>query len=262
MATAQMPASYPAASYAAVHHADVDLEAGGGKDAVALQSGAAMLRLGFIRKVMGMLSAQLLLTAAIAAPIVGHPGVRAFVTTSSWILPLSMLASLVLVLVLSFERVRHSHPHNLILLAAFTAVEGVLVGAISSQYQLSAVLLSVGLTAAITVGLAAYALTTKTDFTMQGGLMVSLLLGLLMTGLLAAFTRSSAVQLLLACGGALLFSAFIVYDVQLLAGSVGDRQAAVQLSPDEYVVAALQIYLDVVQLFLHLLRLVSEMQRN
>jgi FtsH-binding integral membrane protein len=82
------------------------------------------------------------------------------------------------------------------------------------------------------------------------------------SGLLAAFTRSSAVQLLLACGGALLFSAFIVYDVQLLAGSVGDRQAAVQLSPDEYVVAALQIYLDVVQLFLHLLRLVSEMQRN
>jgi FtsH-binding integral membrane protein len=164
--------------------------------------------------------------------------------------------------VLSFsESARHSHPTNLVLLAAFTAAEGVVVGAITSQYQMQAVLLAVALTAVITVGLTVYAMQTKRDFTMQGGLLLTLLLTLVFTGLLGVFTRSPAVHLLIGGAGALLFGAYIVYDVQLLAGNAG-KQTAMSLSPDEYVVGAIQVYLDVVNLFLHILRFISEMQRD
>ena len=173
-----------------------------------------------------------------------------------------MLASFVLLLVLSFsESARHSHPTNLFLLAGFTAAEGVLVGAITSQYQMQAILLAVALTALITVGLTVYAMQTKRDFTMQGGLLLTLLLTLVFTGLFAAFTHSPVMHLLLGGLGALLFGAYIVYDVQMLAGN-GNKQTAMQLSPDEYVVGAIQVYLDVVNLFLHLLRFISELQRD
>lgn len=215
------------------------------------------------RKVMGLLAAQLLLTVAIAAPIVGHAATRSFVAKNVWIVGLSMVTNIVLVLVLMLsKKARHSHPTNLVLLGAFTATEGVLLGVISSSYQLQAVLLAAGLTAIITVGLAVYALQTKHDFTMQGGLLLTLLLGLVFTGVLAAFTRSPAMHLLLAGLGAVLFGAYIVYDVQLLAGNVAGEQAAVQLSPDEYVVGAIMVYVDIVNLFLHLLRFIAEMQRN
>lgn len=210
----------------------------------------------------GLLSAQLLLTVAIATPIVAHPGVRSFVATNAWFTGLAMMASFVLVLVLSFsESARHTHPTNLVLLAAFTAAEGVVVGAITSQYQMQAILLAVALTALITVGLTVYAMQTKRDFTMQGGLLLTLLLTLVFTGLFAAFTRSPVMHLLLGGLGALLFGAYIVYDVQMLAGN-GSKQTALQLSPDEYVVGAIQVYLDVINLFLHLLRFISEMQRE
>jgi FtsH-binding integral membrane protein len=221
--------------------------------------------------VFGILAAQLLLTACVAAPIVGHAGVRAFVTRSGWVTGLAMAASLVLLLVLTLsERARHSHPTNLALLAAFTAAEGVLVGAVSSQYNLQAVILAVALTAGITVGLCAYAMQTQRDFTLQGGLLLAALLGLLLTGVLGALTRSAALQLLLAGGGAVLFACYLVYDVQLIAGSMagsgggsGGRQAtAAALSPDDYVVGAIMVYLDAVNLFLHLLRLVSEMNKQ
>jgi FtsH-binding integral membrane protein len=199
---------------------------------------------------------------AIATPIVAHAGVRTFVATNAWFTGLAMLASFVLLLVLSFsESARHSHPTNLVLLAAFTAAEGVVVGAITSQYQMQAVLLAVALTAVITVGLTVYAMQTKRDFTMQGGLLLTLLLTLVFTGLLGVFTRSPAVHLLIGGAGALLFGAYIVYDVQLLAGNAG-KQTAMSLSPDEYVVGAIQVYLDVVNLFLHILRFISEMQRD
>lgn len=207
----------------------------------------------------GILSAQLLLTAVIATPIVAHPGVRSFVKSNAWFTGLAMVASIVLLLVLTLsESARHSHPTNLVLLAAFTACEGVLVGAITQQYQTQAILLAVGLTSVITVGLTAYAMQTKRDFTTSGGLLLTLLLTLVFTGLFGMFVHSRGLDLLLGGAGALLFGGYIVYDVQLLAG----KQTALQLSPDEYVVGAIQVYLDVVNLFLHLLRFISEMQRD
>ena len=53
--------------------------------------------------------------------------------------------------------------------------------------------------------------------------------------------------------GALIFSLYIVYDTQLMMG--GKHKYA--LSPEEYIFAALNIYLDVVQLFMYILMIVG-----
>ena len=49
--------------------------------------------------------------------------------------------------------------------------------------------------------------------------------------------------------GALVFSLYIVYDTQLMMG--GKHKYA--LSPEEYIFAALNLYLDIINLFLYLL---------
>ena len=53
--------------------------------------------------------------------------------------------------------------------------------------------------------------------------------------------------------GALVFSLYLVYDTQLMLG--GKHKYA--LSPEEYIFAALNIYLDVVQLFIYILMIVG-----
>ena len=50
-------------------------------------------------------------------------------------------------------------------------------------------------------------------------------------------------------GGALIFSCYLVYDTQLMMGG----GHAYSLSPEEYVFAALNIYLDIVNIFLCIL---------
>ena len=140
------------------------------------------------------------------------------------------------------------------LLAAFTALEGVVVGAIAASYSLPTVALAVAITAGVTGGLAAYAARTKTDYTAQGGLLFSALLALIFTGLVGAFTRSAALDLLIAGGGALLFSAYIVFDLQMLMGGAHTR---FQLSPDDYVAGTIALYLDVINLFIYILRLLG-----
>ena len=54
------------------------------------------------------------------------------------------------------------------------------------------------------------------------------------------------------CIGVLVFSLFLVYDTQLL---VGGRKY--ELSEEEYVFAALTIYIDVIQIFLYLLSILG-----
>ena len=50
-------------------------------------------------------------------------------------------------------------------------------------------------------------------------------------------------------GGALIFSCYLVYDTQLMMGG----KHAYSLSPEEYIFAALNIYLDIVNLFIYIL---------
>lgn len=55
-----------------------------------------------------------------------------------------------------------------------------------------------------------------------------------------------------------LYSVYIAYDVQCLLG--GEHKYAV--SPDEYVMGTIAIYLDVINLFIHILRLLNSSDRS
>lgn len=252
-ASMKRPEAYPA--YAGV---DTYSDAEGALGSMGDKSQAMayqFMRRGFINKVYGLLAAQLLLTAAIAAPIVLHAGVKGFVAANPWVVSLASLGSLVLILVLSFsESARHSHPTNLILLGAFTALEGVVVGAISASYALNTVALAVAITGGVAASLAAYAHRTKTDYTARGGALLTLLVALILTGLVGAVTRSSAFEVAVAGFGAVLFGMYIVYDVQML---IGGQHSKFALSPDDYIAGAIALYLDVINMFIYILRLLN-----
>ena len=57
----------------------------------------------------------------------------------------------------------------------------------------------------------------------------------------------------MALGGALTFSLFLVYDTQ---------EIMRKTSPEEYIDAAIQIYLDITRLFLEILRMLDAMRRQ
>ena len=67
------------------------------------------------------------------------------------------------------DSVRRKTPTNFIFLGIFTCCEGVMLGTISSFYQVDAVLIAVGITAGVTFFLTLFAFQTKFDFTTCGG---------------------------------------------------------------------------------------------
>lgn len=208
------------------------------------------IRMGFLRKVYGILTSQLLLTTVIAAAFMMHEGIKDYVQKNNWMLLVAMLGTLVVLFPLMIKR--HETPINYILLGAFTVMEAYTVGVIVTFYDKQAVLEAFVLTLGVTVALTIYTLQSKKDFSSWAAGLFACLWILLLAGLLQLIFPTEVVDKALSIGGAVLFSLFIIFDTHMLMH---------KLSPEEYIVATINLYLDIINLFLHLLKLLGE-RRN
>ncbi|PNF18385.1 hypothetical protein B7P43_G12481 [Cryptotermes secundus] len=106
-------------------------------------------------------------------------------------------------------------------------------------------------------GLTIFAIQTKWDFTGMGGALFVTLIILVIFGIVAIFIPGKIMNLIYASCGALLFSLYLIYDTQLMIG--GEHKYSI--SPEEYIFAALNLYLDIVNIFLYILRIIGESRR-
>lgn len=116
-------------------------------------------------------------------------------------------------------------------------------------------LLAVAVTAVVCGALTLFSFQTKFDMTAHGGILFVAAVVLMVFGFLMIFLRGAfpIMRLVYACIGALIFSAYLVYDTQLMMG--GNHKCAI--SPEEYVFAALNIYMDIINIFVYMLTILS-----
>ncbi|XP_069815521.1 protein lifeguard 1-like isoform X1 [Dendropsophus ebraccatus] len=210
------------------------------------------IRRAFIRKVYMTLTVQLVITFGLVFMFTFWKTLRSWTRQNPYLLYALIPSTFVLIMVLACcDSARRRVPLNFILLAIFTVFEGCLLGSFAAYFDADAVMWATGATILVTLGLTLFAFQTKWDFTvMSGGLMVALLV-LLSFGILAAIFRSMWLNIVYACLGTLIFGMYLVVDTQLILGK-GHRYS---VSPEEYIFAALNLYLDVINLFLLLLQL-------
>lgn len=213
------------------------------------------VRMGFIRKVYGILSAQLAVTLGVTLLFTYSESVARYAFEHPGMIWSAYIMTIVCIIVLACcGNVRRSYPANYIFLGIFTLCESYLVGVISATYETQVVLLALVITMAVTIGLTLFAFQTKYDFTMMGGVLYSALLVLILLGFINIFWHGNRMTTVYAAFGALVFAAYLVYDTQLL---MGGKHKKYQISPDEYVFAALNLYLDIINLFLYILALLG-----
>lgn len=213
------------------------------------------VRRGFIRKVYLTLMIQLMLTVGIICAFLYWETLKMWTRDNSWFSFALMGAVLVLILVLSCcDNLRRQVPLNFIALGLFTIAEGLMLGSVTVYFEAEAVLWAVGATALVSFSLTLFAMQSKWDFTTASGSLWVFGWTLFSFALLCAILRSQYVYITYACLGTLLFSLYLVFDTQLI---LGGKHRKYQVSPEEYVFAALNLYLDIVSLFLLLLQLIG-----
>ena len=149
---------------------------------------------------------------------------------------------------------RKSYPTNLLFLAGFTGLEAYAISVIVSTFDSRIVLQAVLLTAGIFIGLTLFACQTKYDFTSWMPYLFGSLWALILFGFMATFFRyNSTMELVYSGIAALIFSGYILVDTQLIM-----RHYHVE----EEIAAAISLYLDIINLFLAILRILNSQSNN
>jgi FtsH-binding integral membrane protein len=193
-----------------------------------------------VGQVMGLLAFSLLFTAG-GALLGRQLGPVAIVV--------SIVGSIGTLIALYFTKTRPGL--NLALLYAFSVFEGVALGLIVESYVqrgLGALVISAATTTAgLVMLLGLYAWTTRRDLSGLSSYLTAGLLAVVVASIAGIFLQAPLFHLILSAATALVFSGFVLYDIQRLRKAEGTQYDAVLL--------AVSIYLDIFNLFLAILRL-------
>lgn len=213
---------------------------------------AASTRLGFIRKVYGIIAVQLTLTVLISAIAMATPysGFGAFLSTNNWICWLCIAVNITSVLLIFCYS--QQVPYNFIFLGIFTLSESLIVAKICVEFTLigegTSVLTAAIMTLGVTIGLTLYAALTKTDFTFKGGMITVFIVAFLLFGMFACFQSYNLLHSFYCLLGVIVYGFYIIFDTQLIVGGHTHK-----LAIDDYTMGALMLYVDIIGLFLYIL---------
>jgi FtsH-binding integral membrane protein len=206
-----------------------------------------------VRRTYGLVFISVIITALGVAFGFTQPALMQAVARHPIITMLAMFAPLVMAM-----QARRSFPRNIILTLIFTFVEGIWIAPFLFMAERASpgIVGQAGLLTLSTFGvLSLYAVMSKRDFSAWGSFFIVGLWVLIATSLINMFVGSALGALWIAGGTVLVFSGLLVFDTWRIvrSGAYG---------PDDYVPAAVNIYLDLLNLFLAILSLLGGRRRD
>jgi modulator of FtsH protease len=204
---------------------------------------AAAERGGVLGKVLSLLGFAFLFTAGGA--IIGREiGPAAFL-----IALVGSLGSLFALMAL-----REKAPINLGLMYAFATFSGMTLGLVLDSYLArgmgSVIMNAAATTAAVTLAAGAYGYTTKRDLSGLGKPLFIGLIAVLVASVIGLFIQMPLLYLGISAVSAVLFTGFLVYDLNRVANARGATEG-------ETIFLAVNVYLDIFNLFLDLLHILG-----
>ncbi|XP_057538858.1 protein LIFEGUARD 4-like [Amaranthus tricolor] len=213
----------------------------------------AQFRWAFIRKVYVIIAIQMILTAIVASVVVFVRPISHYLisTPSGLAIYIVILISPIIIMCPLYAYMKR-HPINFILLGLFTVAIAFGVGMTCAFVKGRIVLEALVLTSVVVVSLTLYtfwAAKRGQDFSFLGPFLFAGLMVLMVFMLIQIFIPLGKLSLMIyGCIAAILFSAYIVYDTANLIK---------RYSYDEYIPAAVSLYLDIINLFVALMAILE-----
>ena len=211
------------------------------------------IREGFIAKVYGILACQLLLLFLIVLLGFINSTFHELLLTSKFIYILTFILFIMCILIIIFNpHLLQKVPINYIILFIFTFSYSWWIALYTINFSPSIVLISIFLTLVTVVTLTIYAQMTKNDFSVIGGILINSFVLLLSCSLVLIFVDISLFNVIMVFFGLIIFSLYLLFDVQLVIG-----KGQIKYGEDDYIFAALNLYIDIIGIFVRILELVG-----
>ena len=220
-----------------------------------------IIRKGFIIKTYGILLTQLAITC-IFISLTFIPAIKDYVQDDLISQPIIVIFLIIFLIVTitvcvifsCFRDLARTVPYNYILLFSYTICMSFYCFLLCSFFESKDVISAAFLTFGATVGLTIYAARTKTDFTYCGAFLFAFLLILIFSAVLFFWIRFTIVYLLL---GVCLYALYLIYDTQLIIGDFGNKYKI-----EDYCLAALNLYIDIIYMFIKILQILGALKSN
>ncbi|OII76657.1 hypothetical protein cand_028390 [Cryptosporidium andersoni] len=215
------------------------------------------MRMGFIRRVYGLLSIQFILTCLITT-IMFTKGVREYIiynyTTTIWVTFISSLLSLVIILICRFSNTNYmqQYPINLVILFTITFLESLPVGCLCVIIPGRSILIALIATTVAVIGMTIYALQTKYDYTSYTSLLLYGSIGLVVASIISLFIPYSKLFEIFVGSFGAMFYAFVL--LMITQSIIGKHENIIY--EDDYVGAALLLHLTILDMFIYILKIV------
>ena len=211
-----------------------------------------------MQRVYSWMAMGLLLTAGVAY-IVANSQLVILIATTPLLFWGLIIAELGLVVAISAAINRISPTIALGLFFLYASLNGLTISTIVLAYTAASIALTFGATAGLFAVMSVIGYTTKRDLSGIGSYLFMALIGLIIASVVNIFWANSTLEWIITYAGILIFLGLTIYDTQRI--KVMTTQAMLQ--GDELVVnrvgimGALRLYLDFINLFLYLLRILG-----
>ncbi|MCP3161609.1 Bax inhibitor-1/YccA family protein [Myxococcus qinghaiensis] len=206
----------------------------------------------FMTRVHGWMFGGLLVTGVMALLTLSNEALLR--TVIDWRLGF-MIAQVGAVLALSFLAPRLSGPVAAAMFLGYSALTGMTFAILFLVYTAGSIAQAFFLTAGVYGAMALYGTITKKDLSAWGTFLFMGLIGVVLASVVNIFMRSDMMSFVVACASVLVFAGLTAYDTQKLRemhANTGYSSAATVS-----IVGALTLYLDFINLFLAILRLMG-----
>jgi FtsH-binding integral membrane protein len=212
-----------------------------------------------LRNVYIWMTLGLIITGVISLMVANNPQMVYAIASNTGLLMGLIIGQVALVWFLSASIHKLSTGVAAALFALYSGLNGVTLSFIFLLYTASSIATVFFITAGTFAAMSMYAMTTKRSLEGWGHYLMMGLIGVIIASVVNIFLRSEGMYFIISIAGVLLFTALTAYDTQQikkmsekLTGEVGEEDF-VRLS----ILGALRLYLDFINLFLYLLRLLG-----
>lgn len=212
-----------------------------------------------MRKVYVWMTLALIITGVTAFGVANSPGIISAIYSNSAIMWGLLIAEFALVFGISAAINRLSLATATMLFVLYSAINGVVLSSIFLVYTASSIASVFFITAGTFAVMAFIGYTTKTDLTSMGKILMMAIIGLIIASLVNVFlVKSTGFDLILSYAGVLIFVGLTAYDSQKIKEMLLTAHDAGEGAQKLALIGALSLYLDFINLFIYLLRILGK----
>lgn len=212
-------------------------------------------------RVFGWMSFALALTGVASYFVSSNEALSNAILGNSVLLIGLVIAQFVLVISLSTAITRISYGAALSMFLLYSVLTGITLSSIFMVYTTGSIVATFFVAAGMFASMAIYGAVTKADLTSMGSFLFMVLIGLVIAMFINIFLQSAMLDLVTAMIGVVVFAGLTAWDVQKIQHLASRIDSRDRMIGNIAVIAALQLYLDFINLFLSLLRIMGERKR-